>query len=210
MKSGYTMSRARTYLFFLAVVGAVVVPTTASAFQLLGVDITNADRKTMRQAVRLSDGIKRSENDQHWYDSYHSREMLPGSDRITLYYVLSTNELARVRYRFPYRTDTVRYREIMDMVSSKYGPPTENVVDTRTEGPKSFDNIQAALNSFGRVEYRWVKPGVTIRLVRPNLIPAHLFLYYDVDGKSDRAMAERERQKKQQATNRYQQHDDAF
>jgi hypothetical protein len=185
-----------TCLIAIVVAGGMSAPVAAGSFSLLGVDITSADRKTMRKAVRLHDGVKRKENDKHWYDSYHSQEMLPGTDRVTLYYVLSTNQLASVRYRFPYRTDATRYRELVDMISGKYGPPSENVVDTKTEGPKSFEDIQEALRQFGRVEYRWAKPGVTIRLVRPNLIPAHLFLYYDVKGKADQAIAEREQQKK--------------
>lgn len=110
---------------------SVNLPTTTdgarSWIEMYGVRLSTATRDTMRQALHTH-GVKPVREDaRYWVDVYDAKKLLRGASQFYLGYTAATHKLAFAEYAFVSFMNSSHTQRIMDMVTAKYGPPTETV-----------------------------------------------------------------------------------
>ncbi len=107
--------------------GIASTAQAAAPLSLFGVNLKDAERTTLRQAIKQA-GVKvEREDDRFWHDVYDPKAVLDGSSKLTVGYEDKTGRFAVAAYTFPAFVDPGKVSEVVDMVSRKYGKPSEIV-----------------------------------------------------------------------------------
>jgi len=126
------------------------IETQDSSLVLYGTTLAVATRTAMREKIKGNEGIALREVDNFWFDTYESSKLLTNSDRLFVGYSLQTGNVASLEYRFPSFNDPNYVLSIIELVSKKYGEPTQR---------------QGELNN-GRVKYQWQVKDTNISVTR--------------------------------------------
>jgi len=106
---------------------------------LYGSTLSLATRGSLRAKIKNNGGVKLREQDNYWYDTYESSQLLPNSDRLFVGYSLQTGNVGSLEYRFPSFNDPTMVLSVIELVTKKYGQPTSR---------------KGELNS-GTMQYEW-------------------------------------------------------
>lgn len=160
---------------------------------LFEVKLQCADRNQLMTAVKQAGATVKSENKNHWGDSYDSSNILDGSNQLAILYTVD-NYFAKATYTFPSDMDTKQVTRVRDFVSKKYGVPQY------TKGKPTL----------GDVTYKWnLKDEIELKVYRewPNTTTYMSFIH----PKNHQMMVtEQERQRKVRKEKKYESQSNAF
>jgi hypothetical protein len=95
----------------------------AADVSIFGTPLKDAERGALRQALNKGGAQAIREEDSYWCDKYDAKAALQGADDLSVCYENKTKQFASATYNFPAFVDAGKVREVIDMVSSKYGKP---------------------------------------------------------------------------------------
>lgn len=122
----------------------IIFSSPVFAVSLFGIDLQQATRDTMRNAVKQHGAVLVKEAGKDgFFDEYDSQNLLPGSSRLYLGYEKKDNQIAFVEYTF----DGLDQSGLLAMLTGKYGKPQK---------------IRARFQS--DAQYKWQSNGVQIWL----------------------------------------------
>jgi len=118
---------------FLMVIGAIAAITLSGApvmaatpnIEMFGTTLKGAKRDQLRQVFKQGGMIPTREDGAYWVDLYDSNGVLNGAAQFAVGYVMKTDEFAYAQYTFPSTMNTGLVKEVIDLVASKYGQPSE-------------------------------------------------------------------------------------
>lgn len=135
----------------LIVVGSIVASMSVMAApQLFNVELKGATRDQIRSTLQNTDVHAVREDNNYWIDKYNSNGVLQGATDLNFGYA-SNGKFAFAEYKFPAFVDSGKIIEVANLVSSKYGQPSQ-----RSGNPK-----------LGDASYTWnFKNGMSITAYR--------------------------------------------
>ena len=144
-KKGLMMSRFLS-VFVLLLVGLSLLPCQlyakdldVGAIELFGVKLRDADREEFRKACRAAYMVgpikSRDIQGVMTLDVYKVIGQLEGATQFSVMFAADTGELVSASYDFK---PGVHWRDVVDLVSTKYGPPGESRGDSSVYRPAAF------------------------------------------------------------------------
>lgn len=96
----------------------------AADVSFFGMPLKDAERSALRQVINKG-GVKATrEDNNYWCDQYDAKAALEGAEDLSVCYENKTQRFAAATYNFPVFMDAGKVREVIDMVSRKYGKPS--------------------------------------------------------------------------------------
>lgn len=124
----------------------LICQAQAAGVELFGAKLANADRPQLRAVLKQNNlGINREDN-RYWYDLYDPSAQLQGASELQVGYVQQSGRFAVARYRFESFMDTEQVKQIISMVSQKYGKPA------RLRGNWQLGEVVATWNMVDNME----------------------------------------------------------
>lgn len=119
------MQAGRKVLAALCLVTVFAAPLTHAAdLSFFGMPLKDAERSALRQAINKG-GVKATrEDNNYWCDQYDAKAALEGAEDLSVCYESKTQRFAAATYNFPVFMEPGKVREVIDMVSRKYGKPS--------------------------------------------------------------------------------------
>ena len=133
------------------IVGSIVTSMSVMAApQLFNTELKGATRDQIRSVLKNTDVKAVREDNNYWIDKYNSNGVLQGATDLNFGYS-SNGKFAFAEYKFPAFVDSGKIIEVANLVSSKYGQPSQ-----RSGNP-----------NLGEASYTWnFKSGMSIRAYR--------------------------------------------
>ena len=133
------------------IVGSIVTSMSVMAApQLFNTELKGATRDQIRSVLKNTDVKAGREDNNYWIDKYNSNGVLQGATDLNFGYS-SNGKFAFAEYKFPAFVDSGKIIEVANLVSSKYGQPSQ-----RSGNP-----------NLGEASYTWnFKSGMSIRAYR--------------------------------------------
>ena len=151
----------------------------SASTQLFNTFLRCANRDAMMAAVKKGGASVKSENKNHWGDTYHTGNVLKGSSELSVLYTVD-DYFASAMYTFPSRMDAQQIARIKEMVASKYGEP---------------DSASGSV-SLGEASFSWeLDDGIRV-VVSRNWPNTTTYLKYTHPENYQAMQAEQERQRK--------------
>lgn len=144
----------------------------SQGLELFGVDITQAKRVEMRQAISKSPVIVVREADNYLYDLYDPSQWLTGATEMTFGYTSLQQEFVVAEITFRSNQDTEQVRKVAEAVKLELGP-WHRVLGRRAHGP---------------VEFEWRQGDVRI-LVHRGWPDTTTYVVYEIISKLDKMQA---------------------
>jgi hypothetical protein len=98
--------------------------TGPKRLMLFGVPLKGETRAELRKVFKTHGMVATREDDSYWSDQYDPGSVLDGASHFGAFYVSATGRFAMAEYTFQSSMDTQLVGKIIDMIRSKYGPPT--------------------------------------------------------------------------------------
>ncbi len=131
-------------MFRISLFALIIFSSPVFAVSLFGVDLQQATRDTMRNAVKQNGAILVKEAGKDgFFDEYDSQKLLPGSSRLYLGYEKKDNQIAFAEYTF----DGLDQSGLLKMLTAKYGKPQKTRAKYHSDA-----------------QYKWQADGVQIWL----------------------------------------------
>ena len=128
----------------------VASSSVMAAPQLFNTELKGATRAQIRSVLQNTDVKAVREDNNYWIDKYNSNGVLQGATDLNFGYS-SNGKFAFAEYKFPAFVDSGKIIEVANLVSSKYGQPSQ-----RSGNPY-----------LGEASYTWnFKSGMSIRAYR--------------------------------------------
>ena len=128
----------------------VASSSVMAAPQLFNIELKGATRDQIRSVLQNTDVKAVREDNNYWIDKYNSNGVLQGATDLNFGYS-SNGKFAFAEYKFPAFVDSGKIIEVANLVSSKYGQPSQ-----RSGNP-----------NLGEASYTWnFKSGMSIRAYR--------------------------------------------
>lgn len=109
----------------------------AADVSFFGTPLKDAERSALRQELNKGGVQATREDNNYWCDQYNAKAALEGAEDLTVCYEIKTQRFASATYKFPAFVDPGKVREVVDMVSRKYGKPI------RVSGSYSLGEVTA-------------------------------------------------------------------
>ena len=107
------------------IVGSIVASMSVMAApQLFNVELKGATRDQIRSTLQNTDVHAVREDNNYWIDKYNSNGVLQGATDLNFGYS-SNGKFAFAEYKFPAFVDSGKIIEVANLVSSKYGQPSQ-------------------------------------------------------------------------------------
>jgi len=107
------------------IVGSIVTSMSVMAApQLFNVELKGATRDQIRSALQNTNVKVIREDSNYWIDKYNSNGVLQGATELNFGYT-SNGKFAFAEYKFPVFMDSGKILEVANLVSSKYGQPSQ-------------------------------------------------------------------------------------
>lgn len=134
----------------LVVCSLVASVPAIAAPQLFNTELKGATRDQIRLVLQNTDVKAVREDNNYWIDKYNSNGVLQGATELNFGYT-SNGKFAFAEYKFPVFMDSGKVVEVANLVSSKYGQPSQ-----RSGNP-----------NLGNASYTWnFKNGMNITVSR--------------------------------------------
>lgn len=118
------MQARRKFLVAASLAVLFAAPLTHAAdVSFFGTPLKDAERGALRQAINKGGVQATREDNNYWCDQYDAKAALEGAEDLTVCYEIKTQRFASATYKFPAFVDAGKVREVVDMVSRKYGKP---------------------------------------------------------------------------------------
>ena len=128
----------------------VASSSVMAAPQLFNIELKGATRDQIRSVLQNTDVKAVREDNNYWIDKYNSNGVLQGASELNFGYT-SNGKFAFAQYKFPVFMDSGKILEVANLVSSKYGQPSQ-----RSGNP-----------NLGEASYTWnFKSGMSITAYR--------------------------------------------
>jgi hypothetical protein len=110
----------------LALIFCVTVASSSvmAAPQLFNTELKGATRDQIRLVLQSTDVKAVREDNNYWIDKYNSNGVLQGASELNFGYT-SNGKFAFAEYKFPVFMDSGKILEVANLVSSKYGQPSQ-------------------------------------------------------------------------------------
>ena len=93
--------------------------------EIFGTTLKGAKRDQLREVFKQGGMAATREDSSYWVDIYNSSNVLDGTTQFEVGYAMQTNEFAYAKYTFPGAMNTGLVKDVIDMVTSKYGQPSQ-------------------------------------------------------------------------------------
>lgn len=120
----------RNYVSSTFFVAAFVSSMSVSAAPtLFNTELKSATREDLRTVLQSTSVIVVREDDGYWVDQYNPNGLLTGASELNFGYS-SNGVFAYAEYKFPAFVDKGKIIEVANLVSSKYGQPSQRTGNT--------------------------------------------------------------------------------
>lgn len=110
------------------------------SIELFGTPLKEATRSQLRDTFKKGGLQTIRENDSYWTDIYDASNVLDGASELRVWYVMASGKFAGAEYTFPAFMDKELVKKVINMVATKYGPPTSQ------NGNYALGNVKATWN----------------------------------------------------------------